>query len=195
MPIQTGWDRTFSLREIAFQIGTNDEVEGYSFRSVQDIQKRTGIRLDEAEMFAHFVRDMGYVTLRAYSSKNAQTDLVSRLLPPYFSQSYDRLTRQLFLAEHRDGKVVKALAQFIPAYNQLVQEDPLLAAEVKKSLLDMPIETGWNQALSVRTLAFQIGVREEVEGYSFYSPQDIQKHTGVSLDEANIVAPFIRALW
>ena len=55
MPIQTGWDRTFSLRELVFQVGMDEFTLGYSFKTIEQIQRQTGASIEDIKVFDSFV--------------------------------------------------------------------------------------------------------------------------------------------
>ncbi len=57
MPIQTGWNRTFSVKELVLQLGIKKDPDGFQFRSAEQIQRQTNADLTEIEdVFMPFVR-------------------------------------------------------------------------------------------------------------------------------------------
>ena len=125
-----------------------------------------------------------------------RTYLVSKILPSQFMQSYTKLTDQLAAQHKRNNKeLVKMLAQFIPAYNKLTEQDPILAQELKESLFLMPIQTGWDRTFSVQDLVFQLGLNDvHSEGRAVSTAEQIQDETGVDLTDAQLLASFTRQL-
>lgn len=125
-----------------------------------------------------------------------QTYLVSKTLPEYFVQSYHQLTAQLATTSKRNDKeLLKQIVAFIPAYNSLIVQDPIVANELLSSLFDMPVQTGWDRTFSLKDLAFQLGLDDEYsEGRDVRTAEQLQRKLGATQAEAELFEPFVRAL-
>lgn len=124
-----------------------------------------------------------------------RTYLVSKTLPKYFVQSYHHLTSQLAATSQRNDKeLLKQIVAFIPAYNSLVVQDPIVAKELSSSLFNMPIQTGWDRTFSLKDLTFQLGLDEYSEGCSVRTAEQLRHKLGATQAEAELFEPFVRNL-
>lgn len=58
LPIQTGWDRTHSAKDLIYQLGIKELTEGYLFRSAEEIHDTWNVPPAEAEAFAKLVHQI-----------------------------------------------------------------------------------------------------------------------------------------
>ena len=124
-----------------------------------------------------------------------RTHIVSKVLPAYFTQSYQQLKENLAHTSVRDDReLIVQIAAFLPAYNSLEAQDAVVAQELVSSLFEMPIKTGWDRTYSLKELAFQIGVDYYSEGYNVRSAEQLLHQFGINYTEAELVESFVRSL-
>jgi len=124
-----------------------------------------------------------------------RTYLISKIVPADFMQTYNELKNTLAAQTQRNDKeLVKAFVYFASAYNQLASQDAIVAQEVKDSLFKMPIQTGWDRTFSLKELVYQLGVKNEGDGVTPLSAEQIQRATGVNASDAEAFVSFVQAI-
>ena len=124
-----------------------------------------------------------------------RTYIVSKTLPRNFTNAYDKLQKSLAAATTRNDKeLLGQIAAFIPAYNALAAQEPVIARELASSLFKIPLKTGWDRTFSLKDLAFQLGITYYTEGYHIRTAEELQRRFGVSRAEAELFEPFVHAL-
>ncbi len=125
-----------------------------------------------------------------------RTYILSKTLPADVVKAYNVLKQELASQTNRDDKkVLQSIARFVPAYNTLAESEPVLAKELKYTLLEMPIQTGWDRTFSIKDLAFQIGLDDSYsEGHTVLSVEQLHQKVHANAADEALFVPFVEAL-
>jgi hypothetical protein len=94
---------------------------------------------------------------------------------------------------YEEKAIISHMVPMIKEYNKVRVEHPEMVKLIHESIFKQPVKAGWNRTHTIEDFRYYLGVEEQAGGDAFlyYSPKELQKYYGVTLEEAEIFSHFV----